>query len=182
MISRKRAEELVRDKVGNENLVKHMYACEACMRNLAEHFGEDTEVWGLAGLLHDIDYDQTQDEFDKHGLISAEILKDEDIPEAVIDSIKAHASKKECTTRMEKAIYAADPLTGLIVAAALMHPEKDITQMDSEFVLRRFDEKRFAAGADRDQIKECEKLDLSLDEFVDITLRGMQKAADQLGL
>ena len=181
-MTREQALEMVKSHVGNKNLRKHMFATEAVMRRLAQHLGEDEDKWGLTGLLHDLDYDQTVDDFPKHGLITAELLKNTDVPEDVIHAIKSHPGHFPRETTMDKAIYAADPITGLIVAAALMHPSKKLKNVDVEFVERRFREKRFAAGADRDQIRSCEDLGLSLNEFITLSLEAMQGIDEALGL
>lgn len=173
---------LVRSHVKNKNLVKHMLATEAVMRRLAQHFGEDEELWGLTGLLHDLDYDQTVNDFPRHGLVTAEILEGLGIEEGIIDAIKAHPGHREAKTRLDKALYAVDPLTGLIVAATLMHPSKKLKEVDVQFVLNRFKEKRFAAGANREQIKSCESLGLSLTSFVQLAVEAMQTVDQDLGL
>lgn len=159
-----------------------MLAVEVCMKRLAEHFGEETETWARAGLLHDIDYDQTKDDFSKHGIIAAEILKERGCSDAVISAVKAHALKKEIENRMEGALYAVDPLTGLIAAAALMRPDRKIASADTAFILRRFSESRFAAGANRDQIRTCEKIGLPLEKFIELSLEAMKQIASDLGL
>ncbi len=182
MVSRDELLRLLYQKVKTKNLIKHMLATEACMRALADRMGEDMEKWGLVGLVHDIDYEETKDNFAQHGLVSARMLKEMGLPQDIIDAVKAHAGKKEPTTKMEWALYAVDPLTGLIVAAALMHPSKSLRGIDRDFVLRRFKEKRFAAGANRDQIRQCEKLGLTLEEFIDICVKAMQGIAKELGL
>lgn len=181
-MNRAEAMDLVRSRVKNKNLVKHMLATEAVMRRLAGHFGEDKELWGLAGLLHDLDYDQTVDDFPRHGLVTAEILEDLGVDGRIIDAIKAHPGHQEARTNLDKALYAVDPLTGLIVAATLMHPSKKLQEVDVQFVLNRFKEKRFAAGADREQIKSCQRLGLSLDSFIQMTLQAMQSIDRDLGL
>jgi putative nucleotidyltransferase with HDIG domain len=181
-MNRAEAMDLVRSRVKNKNLVKHMLATEAVMRRLAGHFGEDKELWGLAGLLHDLDYDQTVDDFPRHGLVTAEILEDLGVDGRIIDAIKAHPGHQEARTNLDKALYAVDPLTGLIVAATLMHPSKRLQEVDVQFVLNRFKEKRFAAGADREQIKSCQRLGLSLDSFIQMTLQAMQSIDRDLGL
>jgi putative nucleotidyltransferase with HDIG domain len=159
-----------------------MIATEAVMRKLAEHFEEDLELWGLAGLLHDLDYDETVDDFPRHGLLTAEILDEYDIDERVVHAIKAHPGHVPAESRMDKALYAVDPLTGLIVAAALMHPTKKLKNVDTDFVMNRFKEKRFAAGANRDQIKTCDQIGIGLETFIDISLKAMQDIDTQLGL
>ena len=181
-MDRAEALDLVRSQVRNKNLVKHMLATEAVMRRLARHFGEHEELWGLTGLLHDLDYDQTADDFPRHGLVTAEILEGLGVDGRIIDAIKAHPGHREAKTSLDKALYAVDPLTGLIVAAALMHPSKELREVNVQFVLNRFKEKRFAAGADREQIKSCESLGLSLATFVQLALEAMQAIDQDLGL
>ena len=182
MLSRDDALKLVKQHVSNRNLIKHMIAVEAVMRVLARHFKQDEEVWGLAGLLHDLDYAETVDDFERHGFRTAEILSEEDLPEEILNAIRSHPGHLPRETLIENALYAVDPLTGLIVAAALMHPEKKLAALDVDFVLRRFKEKRFAAGADRDQIRSSSEFGLELEEFLDLGLKGMCQVADELGL
>jgi putative nucleotidyltransferase with HDIG domain len=181
-MTREEALDLMHGQVPNKNLRKHMLATEAVMIELARHYKEDEAIWGLAGLLHDLDYDQTVNDFPKHGLISAEILEKKDVPEEVIYAIKSHPGHFPRKSRLDKALYAVDPITGLIVAAALMHPTKKLKNVDVDFIARRFNEKRFAAGADRDQIKSCEEMGLSLDEFIALSLKAMQVIDTELGL
>jgi putative nucleotidyltransferase with HDIG domain len=181
-MTREEALELVRSKVKNKNLVKHMIATEACMRDLARHFHEDEDFWGLTGLLHDLDYDQTAEDSSKHGFLGAQMLEEMGADDRMVYAVKAHAGHVEAVSMMDKALFAVDPLTGLIVAAALMHPTKKLTNVDTQFVLNRFKEKRFAAGANRDTIRTCESLGLSLEEFITISLGAMKSVADELGL
>jgi putative nucleotidyltransferase with HDIG domain len=181
MLSRDDALHLVKQHVDNKNLIKHMLAVEAVMRRLARRFGEDENVWELAGLLHDLDYSETVDDFDHHGFRTVELLSDCDLPPDVLQAIKAHTGHVTCNSRMDRALYAVDPLTGLIVAAVLMHPQKKLAALDVDFILRRFKEKRFAAGADRDQIRSCSELGMELDEFIQAGLDGMCDVAGELG-
>ncbi|MBN1352426.1 HDIG domain-containing protein [candidate division KSB1 bacterium] len=181
-MNRETAFQLVKLKLKNKNLVKHVLAVEAVMIALAEKLGEDAQKWGLCGLLHDLDYEETVDNPERHSLLTAEFLKDEDVEEDIIYSIKCHCDKVPRVSLMDKAIYAADPVTGFIVACALMHPEKKLAPLDLEFMKRRFKEKRFAAGADRTQIASCSELGLSLDEFLMLSLNAMQKINRELGL
>jgi len=181
-MTREEALELVKSKVKNKNLVKHMIATEACMRSLARRFQEDEELWGLTGLLHDVDYDQTAKDFSKHGFLGAKMLEEMGVDDRIIYAVKAHTGHVQAKSLMDKALFAVDPLTGLIVAAALMHPTKKLNNVDTRFVLNRFREKRFAAGADRDAIRTCENLGLSLEEFISISLEAMKSVADELGL
>jgi putative nucleotidyltransferase with HDIG domain len=181
-MTREQAINLMNEKVSNKNLKKHMLATEAVMRHLSRKFGEDEELWALAGLLHDLDYDQTADDFPRHGLMTAEMLEETDVPDEAIYAIKSHPGHFPRKSRMDKALYAVDPVTGLIVAAALMHPTKKLKNVDVDFVLRRFKEKRFAAGADRDQIRSCEELGIPIEDFITLSLLAMQEIDDVLGL
>lgn len=181
-MTREEAWRLVKDKVKSKNIQKHMLATEAIMRALARRFGESQDLWGLAGLLHDLDYDQTLDDPERHTLLTVEWLKTQGVEEAILRAIMAHAGKGERQALMEKGIYAADPLTGLIIAAALIRQEKKLEAIDKDFVLNRFKEKGFARGARREDILTCEQMGLTLEEFVDIGLRAMQGIAQELGL
>ena len=181
-MDREQAFQLSKSKFSNKNLFKHVLAVEAVMRGLAEHFNQDVERWGLAGLLHDLDYEQTMNDPDRHTLVTEEILKEHHIDAEIITAIKCHNDKAPRESLMGKAIYAADPVTGLIVAAALMHPDKKLKSIDVPFIIRRFKEKRFAAGADRDQIKTCQDFGLDLETFLAIALKAMQGIDQELGL
>ena len=182
MIDRNTALNLVRKHVSNKNLIKHMIAVEGVMRRFARHFGGEEELWGLTGLLHDLDYDLTVDDFPRHGLVTEELLQGVDVPAEMVRAIKTHPGHLPAESLMEKTLYAADPVTGLIVAAALMHPDKKIASLDLDFLKRRFKEKRFAAGADRGQIQSCERMGMELDDFLKLSLEGMAEVADELGL
>jgi putative nucleotidyltransferase with HDIG domain len=125
-MDRAEAWRLVQQHVSNRNIVKHMLAAEAVMRALARRLGEEEEVWGLAGLLHDLDYDRPRDDPPRHGPTTVEMLAEADVPAAVTDAILAHNRHKPASAPIETALLAVDPATGLIVAAALMHPEKSL--------------------------------------------------------
>ncbi|MDQ7779746.1 MAG: HD domain-containing protein [Planctomycetota bacterium] len=161
---------------------KHILAVEAVMRGLASHFGEDVELWGLAGLLHDLDYEETKTEPARHALVTVSWLKDKGVSEPTLNAILAHADKKPATSRLEHALYCADPITGLIVAAALIRPEKKLAAVEVKSVLKRMKEKRFAAGADRERIEACSRFGLELPQFLEIALKSMQGIAGQLEL
>lgn len=181
-MTRDQAYSLVKPRFTNKNLFKHVLAVEAVMRELALRFDEDVEKWGLAGLLHDMDYEETADTPEKHTLVTEAILRDYDVSPDIIHAIKCHNHLAERETLMDQALYAADPVTGLIVAATLMHPDRKLASVTSDFLLRRFKEKSFARGADREQIKSCKEFDLSLHEFLTVALTGMQKISHDLGL
>jgi len=155
------------------------------MRALAEYFDENQEKWGITGLLHDIDYEETKNEPVKHSIIGAEILEKLGIDKEIVEAVKTHNEIHEIEpqSRMAKAIYCVDPLTGLIVAATLVLPSKKIADLTVENVLNRFSEKGFAKGANREIIAKCHALlDLSLENFVKICLETMKKINEELGL
>ncbi len=182
MLSREDALKLVKQNVKNKNLRKHMFATEVVMGALAERLGEDRKLWELAGLLHDLDYDETVKNPKQHGVRTVEMLQEYDLPGEILNAILSHCEQRPCLTKMDRAIYAADPITGLIVAAVLMHPSRKLEHVNADFVLKRFKEKRFAAGANRDQIRSCEELGLSLEQFVEISLDAMKAISKDLGL
>ncbi len=182
MISREEAMALVDANLSKKNLVKHVLAVEAIMREMAARSGEDEDLWGLAGLLHDLDYERTEADPANHGFVTMELLEGVDVSEDVRHAILAHAGQVERVSDMDKAIYCADPVTGLIVASALMHPTKSLAGMDGEFVGKRFREKRFAAGANREAIASCSELGLELHEFLVISLDAMRGISKDLGL
>ncbi len=182
VMTRQEAYDLTRPRFKNKNLFKHVLAVEAVMQKLADVLNQPRDQWGLTGLLHDLDYEETAKTPDRHTLVTEQILKDYDVPERVVHAIKCHNNKAEKKDLLDKALYAADPVTGLIVAATLMHPDKKLASVDTEFVLRRFKEKSFARGANRDQIKTCSDIGLDLEKFIDVSIKAMQKISDDLGL
>jgi len=183
LINREDALILLGKYLKNKNLVKHCLAVEAGMRELAAFFKADPERWGMAGLLHDIDYDLTADSPERHGEEAMDILSREDsgLDEDMMYAIRAHSGHHPLKSDMDRALYAADPLTGLIVASALMHPEKKIGLLDTEFVMRRYGEKSFAKGAKREIIATCESF-MPLEDFVSTVLSGMKGIDKELGL
>jgi putative nucleotidyltransferase with HDIG domain len=182
LITRDEALELVHRHLEKKNLVKHVLAVEAIMRSLAPRYGGDPDVWGMAGLLHDLDYERTFEDPESHGCVTLDLIEDVDVPDQVRSAIMAHCGKAERDSEMEKAIYAADPVTGLIVASALMHPSKSLAGTDADFVGKRFKEKRFAAGANREAIASCSELGLDLHEFLGISIDAMRSISEELGL
>lgn len=181
-MTREQALKLVQERVRTKNLAKHMLAVEAGMRALGPRFGGDPDRWALAGLLHDLDYEETKDRPDVHGYRTVEILRglgfaDEEILQAIL----AHAGHRDPREPMEIALTAVDPLTGLIVAAALVHPER-IGGLTPHNVLNRYREKGFARSASRDGIALGTRLGLTLEEFVAAVLSAMQGIAPELGL
>jgi hypothetical protein len=182
-MDRETAYKLVKSKVKQGNLIKHIVSVEAVMRRLAEHFGEDVERWGLLGLLHDLDYSETADDHKRHTYVTREWLQEyPEFDDEFLRAIHCHAGHLPCETRMEWALYASDATTGLVVAAVLTHPSRKLAQIQVKSLLKRFKEKRFAAGADREAIAGCSQIGLTLEEFLTLALDGMRNISDELGL
>lgn len=184
MIDREQAYELVTKRIPQRNLVSHCVAAELIMRALAARLGlgdDDVGRWGLAGLLHDLDYAETAEDFERHGTLTAKALEGL-VDDEIIHAILAHADKVERETQMDHALWCADPTTGFIVAAALVRPEKKLDAVEVASLKKRWKEKAFARGASRDQMAGHEALDLSREEFLTIALEAMQARAGELGL
>jgi putative nucleotidyltransferase with HDIG domain len=171
-------------RVANENLRRHMLATEAIMRALAAHFGEDPDVWGLAGLGHDLDTEETQDDVTRHGAVAADALGALGLPPEATHAVAAHNPDTgvAATERIDVALIAADQLSGLITAAALVRPDKDLGGVKVKSVRKRYREGAFARGVHRESIARCEELGLELDEFFALGLEAMQGIAPELGL
>jgi len=191
MISRDQAIELIRKYIKTENTVKHVLATEAIMRVLAKRFEpEKEEEWAMAGLLHDIDYEQfSESERNEHGNKMVGIFKKEkvDLPDSVIQTMKAHCvethSEWAPKNKMDWSLFICDSLTGLIVATTLVRPEKKLALVKLKSIKKKFKQPSFAAGTRRKDIKLCEdKLEIPLDEFIELSLKAMQEIAEDLGL
>ncbi len=175
---------LVREHIADENLVNHCIATEAIMDALARRLELDEDErrrWALAGLLHDLDYSRTADDTETHGRLTAEMLEDR-VDEGIVHAILAHAGKVGLESDMDVALYAADPTTGFIVAAALVRPDKSLGSVKLKSLKKRWKEKAFARGASREQMAECARLGLERDEFLQLSLEAMQARSDELGL
>ncbi len=181
-MTREDALTLLKEHLHNKNLVKHCLSVEACMKGLAVRLGGDPETWGLAGLLHDLDYELTEKSPERHTLEAVGLLAGRGLLPEILQAIQAHAGRVPCAGPMDWSIYSCDPLTGLIIAAALMHPEKKLASIDVEFIKRRYKEKHFARGARREEIEQCRNLGLELDDFIGLCLASMQGIAAELGL
>ncbi|MFH1686059.1 MAG: HDIG domain-containing metalloprotein [bacterium] len=181
-LDREQAYRLVVEKIGRNNLLKHILAVEAGMRRLAVELNEDPDYWGLVGLVHDLDYNDTKDDPERHAILACEWLIQYDLPQDMMQAIKAHPGHIPCQSRLDWALYATDPATGFIVACALMHPSKRLSEIDEDFMLRRFGEKRFAAGATRENIEACSYLGLDLGAFLMLVREGMMSITAELGL
>ncbi|MGI6685754.1 MAG: HDIG domain-containing metalloprotein [Bacillota bacterium] len=183
-MTRDEALKLLKANLANKNLLKHCYACEVVMKYLAAHFGEDQNKWALAGLLHDIDYDNTKDDLSQHSLLGAKMLEEAGLPTDVVQAVKVHngAHGIPRVSLMDKCLYSTDPVTGLIVAGALIKPEKKLSAIDVEFLIKRYHEKSFARGANRETIAACSEFGMNLEEFFGISLEAMQSISKELGL
>ena len=176
--------ELVERDVESINLRRHMLACEAIMRALAGRLDEDVDLWGLAGLLHDIDVERTTDDATRHGIEAAAELQRLGAPDELTHAVSAHnvMTGVQAQTRMDIALVAADQLSGLITAAALVRPDKSLGGVALKSLRKRFRESAFARGVDREAIDRCTELGLDRDDFMQIGLTAMQAIGADLGL
>ena len=174
----------IQARVRNPNLVKHMLATEAIMAALARRLGQDEVEWGLTGLLHDIDVELTEHQPQSHSKVGADLVRQMGASEAVCHAVLCHneAHGIPCEILLDKALFCVDPLTGLITAGALVRPDKSLSGVTVESLMKRFKEKRFAAGAKRENIASCEQIGIGLEEFVGLGLEAMQEIAPELGL
>jgi len=175
---------LLQEHLKNENLINHSLAVEAIMRGLAEHLHEDVEKYGLAGLLHDIDYDTTYEDPHRHSLLGAEMLAEKGMDPEIVYAVKVHNDLHglERKSLLDKTLWAADPVSGFITAAALVRPDKSLAEVQLKSLKKRFKETAFARGANREQMQSCTEIGLELEEFLQIALQSMQKIAGELGL
>ena len=184
LISRAEALELLEENLSNRNLIRHCLAAEAVMRRLAEDRGENVELWGLTGLLHDLDYEKTVDDHARHALVTASMLEGK-LPEESIHAIKSHNYENngvERTTDFDYLLAAGESITGLIVAVALVYPDKKIQPVKLKSVLKRMNMTAFARSVPRETIRDCSKAGYELDEFVRLSLEAMKGIASEIGL
>jgi putative nucleotidyltransferase with HDIG domain len=184
-ISRDEAVDLLKMHIKNENLLKHCYASEAVMRALADKLDEDTDKWGLAGLLHDLDVELTDADLDRHVLETEKILTEKGVDPEIVDAIvrhneQAHDKKRESV--FHHALAAGETITGMIIATALVYPDRKLARVKTKSITKRMKEKAFAASVNREIIRECETIGIPLNEFAEISLKAMQGISDLLGL
>lgn len=188
MLTRNQALELLHAHMQNTNLRRHCYSVEAVMRALAKYFKEDEEVWGIVGLLHDGDYEEVKKNPSQHTLLMHKWLTlagetDKRILETILSHNFAHTGQNAPKNNLEWSLYCCDELTGLIVAVALVRPDKKLASVTVDSVMNKWDKKQFAAGAKREQIARCEeKLGIKLIDFIQIALTAMQGVSKELGL
>jgi putative nucleotidyltransferase with HDIG domain len=181
--SRDSALALVHRYVESESLRRHMYSVEAACRAYARKFGEDEELYGITGLVHDFDYEKRPDE---HPLPGAEILREEGYPEELVHAVLAHNSPRtgvEPETLLDRTLRACDEITGLITAAALVRPSKSVMDLEAKSVMKKMKDRAFAAGVDREEVAEAAQgLGVELREHVQFVIEAMRTVAPELGL
>lgn len=183
-MKREEALSIVREYVKNENLVRHMLAVEAAMRFYAQKMGEDVETWGLAGLLHDFDW-EIHPTLEEHPQAGAPILNQRGVPEVIVRAIQSHADHTGVPrqTMMEKALFACDEITGLITAVALVRPSRSLHDLKVSSVKKKWKDKAFAAGANRDEIaRAADEFGVDLWQHVDHVIQAMRQIAPELDL
>lgn len=188
-MTRAEAHQLLTEHVTGENLLRHCLSVEAAMRALAKYFNEDEESWGIAGLLHDADWETTRATPERHTLELMDWLEEfdlsdgQDIKNAILAHNHFHNGHEPPQSLMEWSLYCCDELTGLITACALVQPTKKIAAVTTELVISKLPQASFAAGVDREKINLCEeKLDITREEFIGMVLTSMQLIAEDLGL
>lgn len=184
-LDRPAALALVYKYIENEKMIFHCLASEAVMRALAMKLGEDPEAWGLAGLLHDLDVEVTNAEATVHGTQTEVLLKDYDVAPDMLDAIRMHnecSSGKERSTVFQHALAAGETITGLIFATTYVYPERRLAVVKPKSVVKRMKEKMFAASVKRENIMECEKIGIPIDEFAALAIGAMLPIASEIGL
>ena len=184
-MDRQQALDLLKQHTSQENLFKHALASEAIMRALAKRLGEDSERWGIAGLLHDVDYDRTKDQPERHTLVAEPILRDAGLDDEIIQAVKAHNAEAlgiVRETKMALALTCAETMTGMVIATTLVYPDKRIRSVKPKSIVKRMKEKQFAGSVNRDHIRLCEQLDIPLNEFAQLSLQAMSEISEDLGL
>lgn len=181
-MDRETALAFCREKCLKETTVRHLISVEGVMHALARRFGEDEELWGLTGLFHDLDQDHTGDDAENHARLAAEWLREAGVDERVVNGVLAHAWPEYRTDRMSTAVVHADAVAGLLVAAALVRPER-ATGMKVSSVKKKLKEKAFAPGVNREEVTGVEEgIGLPLDEFLATSIEGLQQVAAEIGL
>ncbi len=184
MLSREEALQLLKKYLKTENLFKHSLAVEIILRDTAQTIHEDEELWALTGLLHDLDYDYTKTEPHNHAKMSAQIL-DGILPEELINAIKSHNyrhTNQLPETALDKALIAADAISGLVIATALVIPSKKLRDVELSTLINKYKDNSFARGFDRKRIDLCVDFGIPLDHFLNLSLKALTKIADELGL
>ena len=182
--TREEALELLKEFNKNDSLIKHALSVEAAMRHFAEIYNEDRETWGIIGLVHDIDYEMYPEQ---HCAKAREILEGANWPEEYIRAVQSHGYgiciDVEPITNLEKVLFTIDELTGLIAATCFLRPSKSILDLEVKSVKKKWKQKSFAAGVNREVIEQgAERLGMDLDRIIEETIKGMQKSVEEIGL
>jgi putative nucleotidyltransferase with HDIG domain len=181
-MDREAAIALAREKTEKETTLRHLISVEGVMRSLARQMGGDEDLWALTGLFHDLDQDQTADDVDRHAYLAAEWLREAGVDERVVNGVLAHAHEKVRTDPMAKAVVHADAIAGLLVAAALVRPEK-ATGMKVSSVKKKLKEKAFAPGVNREDISSVEdSIGMPVEAQIEAGIEGLQTVAPEIGL
>lgn len=173
MITREEASRLVNEHLPSANMRSHSLAVALVMEALARQMHADPDLWFIVGLLHDIDYETTRDDHENHGLVALQILAGSGLPADALEAIKVHPGRGERTTDIARALFAADPVTGLVIAAALMRPDRKISTIEPASLRKKYKTRGFAAGANREQIALCGEIGLDLDTFLELSRQAM---------
>lgn len=184
MISREEGFKLLNKYLKNENLIKHSLAVEAILKEMAKKLGEDEELWALTGLLHDLDYDYTKEEPEKHTTFTAQILKGL-VPKEVVNAVKSHNYQHTIQapeTSLDKFLIAADAVSGLIIATALVVPSKKLSDVELKTLINKFKDISFAKGCNRKKIALCTDVGMEIDRFLELSLHAIKRISDTLGL
>ena len=177
--------ELLQLHIKSEAMIKHSIASEAVMMALAYHFGEDEQMWGLAGLLHDIDVEITNANPKTHGTVTPLLLEPYHVSSEIINAIIMHnedAAPRKRETRLEHALAAGETITGLIMATTYVYPDRKIASVKPKSIVKRMKEKNFAASVKRENILECEAIGISIENFAEIALNAMRNISFEIGL
>lgn len=183
MLNRKEILDSIQANIQDKDMVKHMQAVEAIMRSMAKRLGEDEDEWGLTGLVHDIDVELVEDDPDSHSKLGADIARDLGVTEEMACAILCHNVDHGIPrkTKLDKALFCADALAGIITASAMARPDR-LNGLTARSVMKHFHEKGFADGVNREQVAECQQIGLELEEFIVLGLVAMKDVASKLEL
>jgi uncharacterized protein len=184
-IERTEALELLKAHLANERLVGHCVATEAIMRALAPRFGADPDLWGIAGLLHDLDFEETGEDESRHAEVAAERLAERGVSPEAVNAIRKHNAEGlglQRETDFEHALTCAETITGLIVATALVYPDRKLSSVKPKSIAKRMKTAHFARAVSRERIRECETIGIPLAEFIALSLAAMREISEELGL
>ncbi|MFA5871731.1 MAG: HDIG domain-containing metalloprotein [Parcubacteria group bacterium] len=190
-ITKEQADKLVEEHIKDPVTKLHLLESEVIMRAVAKHLGEDEEEWGILGLLHDIDWDLTKENQSQHCVMAEEILQKAGASDYLIETIQSHGYgnemipdllEKERETKIQHCLVAAETLTGIIIASALVQPDKKLASVKLKSLKKKFKDKSFAAKCDRGLVRECELVGIPLEQFLEIGLMALQGISDKLGM